>query len=183
MEEIIKIKCPFDGAVLSVKNFPGIENKSVTCPICKHKYPFSQFKRVVEKPQDVEETDHTQLPSVNYHIGKLLHVESGASYNLRPERNVIGRKSLKSTADFMLDTGDKRAMSRSHLVVEVKRDPVKGFVHYVSLFKEQVNKTSINNMPLLYGDCVILENGAVLHLPDGTLKFRILDDDETDLTL
>ena len=46
MDEIIQIKCPFDGAVLSVKNQPGIESKNVTCPICKHKYPFTQFKRV-----------------------------------------------------------------------------------------------------------------------------------------
>ena len=46
MDEIIQIKCPFDGAILSVKNQPGIETKNVTCPACKHKYPFTQYKRV-----------------------------------------------------------------------------------------------------------------------------------------
>lgn len=183
MDEIIKIKCPFDGAVLSVKNLPGIENKSVTCPICKHKYPFSQFRRVVDKPVQEEGTDHydhTELPSVNYSIGKLVHLESGASYNLKPGRNVIGRKASNSTADFKIDTGGLRSLSRSHLIIEVKKEPGKGFVHYVSLFKERVNETRINKVPLLYGDCVILEHGTLLKLPDCTLKFQLPDSEDTD---
>lgn len=46
MNYVIKIKCPFDGAVLSVKNQPGIERKSVTCPVCRNKYPFTRYTRV-----------------------------------------------------------------------------------------------------------------------------------------
>lgn len=181
MDEIIKIKCPFDGAVLSVKSFPGIETKSVTCPICKHKYPFTQFKKVVEKTPQPSCGEHTQLPTVNFNIGKLVHLESGATFTLKPGRNVIGRKASNSTADFMIDTGDMRGLSRSHIVVEVRKEPAKGFVHYVSLFKERVNPTSVNNMPLLFGDCVILEDGATLKLPDCTLKFRLADSEATDI--
>lgn len=182
MDEIIKIKCPFDGAVLSVKNFPGIESKSVTCPICKHKYPFTQFKKVDAKPQPAapEAEDHTALPTLNFSIGRLVHLETGAAYTLKPGRNVIGRKASNSTADIMLDTGLMRGLSRSHLVVEVKKEPLKGYVHYASLAKERVNETRVNNMPLLYGDCVILEDGAQLKLPDCTLSFRLPDGEATE---
>lgn len=63
MDEIIQIKCPFCGAVLSVKNIPDIESKNVTCPICKHKYPFSQFKRVTtSNTNDDPETEYPEYP-------------------------------------------------------------------------------------------------------------------------
>lgn len=41
--DIIKIKCPWCGSVLSVKNRPDIETKNVTCPVCKQKSAFTQF--------------------------------------------------------------------------------------------------------------------------------------------
>jgi len=203
MDEIIQIKCPFDGAVLSVKNQPGIETKNVTCPICKHKYPFTQFKRVTqtsinddpdtEYPGEDEHTnydgEHTSYgeekteigKQPNYTLGKVIVVGSGVSYQLRPGRNVIGRKGQKSEAHFQIDTADKRSMSREHIVIEVKKLPLKGFVHYVSLYKEKVNKTSIGNEQLLYGDCIVLNHGDIIKLPDATLRFEIPDGEETDI--
>ena len=43
MNEVIKIKCPTCGAVLAAKNKPGLENKIITCPVCKQKNPFNNF--------------------------------------------------------------------------------------------------------------------------------------------
>jgi hypothetical protein len=71
-------------------------------------------------------------------------------------------------------------MSREHVVIEVKRVAGKGFVHYLSLFKEKVNRTCINNDVLEYGDCVILKHGDIIHLPGIDLKFELPDSDETD---
>lgn len=196
MDEIIKIKCPFDGAILSVKNQPGIETKNVTCPICKNKYPFTQFKRVTAKPYSEdpgteypegagqpnyseEKTEIGQQP--NFTLGKVTVAGVGSTCQLRPGRNVIGRKAQKSTADFQIDTAGSRSMSREHIVIDVKKVPLKGFVHYVSLYKEKVNKTSIGNEPLLYGDCIVLNHGDIIKLPDATLKFEIPDGEETDI--
>lgn len=200
MEEIIQIKCPFDGAVLSVKNQPGIETKNVTCPICKHKYPFNQFKRVRptffnEEPDtdypgeeehtgyayDTQSSEHTDLGQMNFTLGKLKIIGTGKSYQLKTGRNVIGRKGLKSEADFQIETGENRSMSREHIVIEVKKIPGKGFVHYISLFKERVNKTFIGNEQLVYGDCIVLAHGDIIRLPDADLKFEIPDDESTDL--
>lgn len=201
MDEIIQIKCPFDGAVLSVKNQPGIETKNVTCPICKHKYPFTQFKRVyqtssnddpdTEYPGDEEEktsyacgkksSEETEIGNPNFTIGKLKILGGSGSYQLKPGRNIIGRRGQKSEANFQIDTGDKRSMSREHIVIDVKKVPGKGFVHYISLFKEKVNKTYIGNEPLVYGDCIILAHGDVIKLPDANLKFEIPDEEATDI--
>ncbi|MBD5303091.1 MAG: FHA domain-containing protein [Bacteroides sp.] len=201
MDEIIQIKCPFDGAVLSVKNQPCIESKNVTCPICKHKYPFTQFKRVyqtnsnddldTEYPGYEEEktsyaygnnsNENTDLGQMNFTLGKLKILGGSGSYQLKPGRNVIGRKGQKSEANFQIDTGGKRSMSREHIVIEVKKIPGKGFVHYISLFKEKVNKTYIGNEHLIYGDCVVLAHGDVIKLPDVNLKFEIPDDEATDI--
>lgn len=197
MDEIIQIKCPFDGAILSVKNQPGIENKNVTCPICKHKYPFSQFKRVnttssnedpdTEYPigdfstnYKEEEGTTTEMSKMNFTLGKLKIVGTNISYQLQPGRNIIGRKGQKSVANFQIDTAEKRSMSREHIVIEVKKEPAKGFVHYLSLFKEKVNKTYKGNDMLLYGDCIILNHGDTIKLPDATLLFEIPDDEGTE---
>ena len=200
MDEIIQIKCPFDGAVLSVKNQPGIETKNVTCPICKHKYPFTQFKKVIpansnddpdtEYPNGDESTSYaygagsdekTDFGEMNFTLGKVKLIGTGISYQLKVGRNIIGRKGTKSNANFQIDTAEKRSMSREHIVIEVKKVPGKGFVHYVSLFKEKVNKTYIGNEPILYGDCIVLNHGDIIKLPDASLKFEIPDDEGTDI--
>ena len=195
MDEIIQIKCPFDGAVLSVKNQPGIENRNVTCPICQHKYPFTQFKRVTAAGNSVNssssakalnkgggnENDATELPEMNFTLGRLKLLDSDIAYQLQLGRNVIGRKGTKSQADFQIDTPGARAMSREHIVIEIKKIPAKGFVHYLSLFKEKVNPTFIGKEPLLYGDCIILSHGDVISLPGAELKFELPDDEATEL--
>lgn len=199
MDEIIKIKCPFDGAILSVRNQPGIEKKLVTCPICKQKYPFSQFKRITPAPSYQEEgatelpdmngrargygaEEHTTIgqSQMNFTLGRLKVVGTTTSFQLRAGRNVIGRKGLKSLADFQIDTAEKRAMSREHIQIEVKKVPGKGLVHYVSLCKEKVNKTFVGNDLLMYGDVLILNHGNIIKLPDATLKFEIPDEDMTE---
>lgn len=193
MDEIIKIKCPFDGAVLSVKNQPGIESKNVTCPICKNKYLFTEFKRVQTAPPPPPQPPYPNhnmpggngemtipwLPDASFTPGRLRVEGSGATYQLKQGRNVIGRKSSKPEADFAIDTGENRSMSRSHLVIDVRRDPVNGIMHCVSLFKEKVNATYVGKVQLLPGDCIVLNNGDVIRLPDATLRFEIPDRDST----
>lgn len=197
MDEIIQIKCPFCGAVLSVKDQPGIESKNVTCPICKKKYLFSEFKKVNENFNAGGDTEYpgggdepTSLafggasqPSdgPNFTLGKLIVQGTALSFQLKPGKNVVGRKAHKSEADIQIDTGDGRFMSREHLVIDVKKYPGKGFVHYVSLYKEKVNKTCIGNNQLYYGDCIVLNDGDFIHMPDVELKFVIPDDDATQI--
>lgn len=192
MEDLIKIKCPYCGAVLSVRNQPGIESKSVTCPICKQKSPFNDFKRIVEKSNE-ERTqypgeEHTRVADsgnnhVNYQnltLGKLRVMPSGPSFQLKPGKNIVGRRATQSSADFQIPTGENKRMSREHLVIEVKKVPGKGFIHYASLCKQKTNKTLIGNEQLEYGDCVVLNHGDIIKCPDVNIKFEIPDEDGTE---
>ena len=52
--------------------------------------------------------------------------------------------------------------------------------HYLSLYKEKVNKTFVGNEPLVYGDCIILNHGDIIKLPDADLRFEIPNEDDTD---
>lgn len=199
MNDIIQIKCPFCGAVLSVKNIPGIESKNVTCPICKQTNKFVNYKPVTrdtdeeskgngknvfnpKKSYGNESTDATQYGPMNFTIGKLNLLGSDISYQLKPGKNEVGRKTKNSTVDFQIDTGESRRMSRNHLVIDVVKENYKGYVHYISLSKENVNPTTVNGNPMCYGvDKVILNNGAIIKLPDAELRFIIPDEEATEL--
>lgn len=195
MEDIIKIKCPYCGAVLSVKNQAGIETKSVTCPICKQKSPFKDFKRINDQtdertqyPDDDERTSYqgnTERGTAyeqgsNFTLGKLKVMPSGPSYQLRVGKNVIGRQASQSAANFQIPTEGSKRMSREHLIIEIKKVPGKGFVHYASLCKQKANDTFIGVELLEYGDCMVLNHGDIIKLPDVNVKFELPDDERTE---
>ncbi|MCI7645751.1 MAG: FHA domain-containing protein [Bacteroidales bacterium] len=190
MDDIIKLKCPLDGIVLTIKNEPGIEKRVLTCPVCKRKYPFSQFRMDAQTPGashpsgtpaggTCPDNDDTDLVTINRVIGRLVIPGAVFSFQLLPGHNVIGRKSASSRAEFQIETNGKKGMSREHIVINVKKEPDKGFVHYLSLFKKQTNTTLLNNQPVAFGDSIVLEHGDIIQLPDTTLRFEIPDEDET----
>lgn len=199
MNEIIQIKCPFCGAVLSVKNIPDIDKKNVTCPICKQTNRFVNYKLITpnaiggtkpsgnevynsQRSYESSSNEETQYGPMNFTIGRLKLHGSNISYQLKPGKNEVGRKSKNSLVDFQIDTGESRRMSRNHLVIEVVKENHKGYVHYVSLSKENVNPTTVNGNPMCYGvDKVILNNGAIIKLPDAELRFIIPDEEATEL--
>ena len=181
------MKCPGCSAVLRIKSAPGLEGKNITCPNCKHTSAFTQFKHIIP----IEEESVTCLPGgirnvpmptkENLIIGRLVIPLSGISYQLFPGKNIIGRKVTASTANIQIETGDNKRMSREHLIIEVKRIPSSGFSHYVSLYKERVNKTFINSTELLWGDTLILQHGDIIKLPDVDLRFEIPDEEATQI--
>ena len=195
MSDTIRIKCPSCGAVLTVKDMPGLETKSVNCPVCKQRAPFTQYKKVDESD------DHTQYPdgvrggsahsgdsektkvdfNVNYTVGRLCVMPSGPTFQLKKGKNVIGRKASQSVADVQISTGESRKLSREHLTIDVNLVPGKGMRHYVSLYKQKVNKTFIGSVPLEYGDCIVLKHGDIIKLPDVSLRFIVPDGDETEM--
>lgn len=197
---ILKIRCPHCGAVLSVKNIPNIESKSVPCPICKQKSPFVNFKVLPQGPMpqadpgtDLPEnhdvggmpnpdlTAFGQQPgSGNLIIGRLTVIGTGQSYQLMPGANIIGRKASASSAQFQIVTGDAKRMSREHLVITVVKKPGQGFMHYARLYKAHVNATSVNGTQLMFGDEVILNKGDIIQLPDANIRFDLPDEEGTD---
>lgn len=189
MEQRIKLTCPSCGISVIRKSVAGLEKYTLECYKCKQKNIFSAWspQPVTTAPKQntvapVGNDDATQLGSINFTIGRLRQKENGIAYQLKEGHNIVGRKSSGGKANFQIDTGSKRAMSREHLNVEVVKESFKGFVHYLSLCKENVNPTALNGQTLQYGiDRLILNEGDIIRLPDAELIFEIPDDEETRL--
>lgn len=185
MEQKIKLKCPRCGANLSVKSQPGLESKNLTCPVCKESSAFSSYRVIT--PQNKPDGEHTIIkedfknfshtPEV---VGELKILGSTQRIRLKKGQNIIGRKASNSSADCQILT-DNRRISREHLRIEVKNVEGKGLVHLLSLYKEQVNPTSINGENLVWGDSLVLRSGDVISLADLRLKFEIPDDEKTEM--
>ncbi len=189
MDDKIQIGCPTCGSILSVRSVPGMETKNVTCPVCKKTFPFTRFK-VIEK---ADEDEHTRYPGEedhgetevnrdkNYTLGRLYVPVLGLSFQLGLGKNIIGRKASGSAVPIQIPCQTKR-MSREHLVIEIKKVLGQGFVHYVSLNKEQVNPTYIGNCQLEYGDKIVLKHNDIIKLPDMEIRFEIPDEEGTELS-
>lgn len=185
--ETIDVICPWCTAKLRLRKTPGMEGKNLTCPNCRQTSPFLNYKKAVP----IEEESVTCFPggpenaqkvkTENLVIGRLIIPLSGISFQLKNGKNIIGRKASSSIAEFQISTGENKRLSREHLVIEVKRIPSSGFMHYVSLYKERVNKTYVNNTQLLYGDTLILQHGDIIKLPDLNIRFEIPDEEATQL--
>ena len=109
----------------------------------------------------------------NSTVGRLVQKDSANVYQLLHGKNIIGRSASASKATIPIITGPSKQMSREHIIIEVKNEPHKGLVHYLSLYKEKVNYTTRNGKQILYGDRLELKHGDVISLPGVTLSFEI----------
>ena len=181
---IVKIKCPNCGGILSVKLKTQNQEVNIPCPICKITSPLKFYVQVTNQLQCSNKDDETQigLHVVNYVVGQLkIQGTEMSPSQLKMGRNVIGREAKSSTADIQIpqqSTGRSR-MSREHLIIDVDKVVGKGIVHHLSLYKAGVNDTFLNNEKLEAPDRFILKDGDVIDLPEAKLVFEIPDEEGT----
>lgn len=159
------------GAVLSVKQQPGLEKMSVMCPVCKQQSKFTDFTPC----NPVMAGEHTQLITGGAGLLEskpvaLRVVSSGRIIPLTEDEYIVGRKSHSAAVKIQLECPGLTT-SREHLRLVKKLDS-QGVEHWlVSLAKERVNRTSIGMVALEPGDVVELKPGTMIHLPDIDLEF------------
>lgn len=190
--DIIKIKCPNCGAVLTVKNVPGLAAKDLTCPVCKHKDKVRAFRLLASNQDGNDDVDdscthyssssvsESAVADINQLPGQLRVISTGQVFPLKMGRNVVGRKASSSSADIQLPVGDCKRMSRSHVVINVMKETGTSITTHISLFKENVNKTFVKGNEVLYGDELVLNDGDVIELPDLKVVYEIPDDEKTE---
>lgn len=177
--ETINIKCPKDGSVLKVPKVNGLETKYITCPICKERRLFSEYKVIEEKADETQMAgETTPIHKTNGGPGKITVEETGETIKLKEGKNIIGRRSPGSNADIQLTSPSNR-MSREHIIIDVSRDKQGTFRHKVKLYKSKVNPTYVGNMRLEEEDVILLAEGTKIKLPDATLIFRMEKEDDT----
>lgn len=182
--ELLKIKCPNCGAVLTIKKTIGLETKNIPCPVCKKTSRYIDYKVPKQRysPQDEDETtttgDETQTGHLKqWSIGKLQKVGTSLVYSLSLGVNTIGRKAQTSNATIQIDTDDL-TMSRSHSIIEVQKLKTGGYIHYFSNAQNK-NATYINSELIENGDRIILRGGEIIKMSNTTLKFILLSEDDT----
>lgn len=185
-----RIKCPHCGAVLKVVAKAGFENKPLKCPVCSEVSLFKEYKEIIQKTDETmlpnQDNDSTSLQAgkaqqktINTMIGSIKVLGAKEElYKLKEGKNVIGRMSSSSNADIQIKADNH--LSREHIIIDVKNIPGMGKVHYLSLHKEKVNATFVNDERLMFGDSIVLQNGDRIKLPASiTIAFELIDSDET----
>lgn len=194
----ITIKCPYCAAILSVVDQPNLDNKLMKCPVCTKTSPFRSYIRIENRDSEQtqyksdetqygEKTEYNEKTSVRESndliLGELQVVNSDTpNFRLKMGKNIIGRKADSSKADFQIPVKVTPShISREHLIIDVNRVEGKGFVHAISLYKQQVNDTFVNDEKVFYGESLILHHKDIIKLPDGiSINFIISDSEGTD---
>ena len=182
--ELLRIKCPNCGAVLTIKKIAGLETKSIPCPVCKKASKYIDYKVPKQQSTPPNENDDTTMGdethidhSKNQSIGKLQKIGTSHIYTLSLGINTIGRKAQTSNATVQIDTDDL-TMSRSHSIIEVRKLKTGGYIHYFSNAQNK-NATYINSGLIENGDRIILHGGEIIKMSNTTLKFILLSEDDT----
>lgn len=182
--ETVRIKCPVCGAILTVADNPSNVGKSVKCPVCKEKHPFTEFKAVQMIKEDSDRTslgmnlppeDKTQLPvkpSV-VSFGYLFDETKNRKYTLTSGTNLIGRKTYQtaSAASIPIETEDL-GFSRRHLYIDVMKGP-DGIIRHYAYNAANKNETTINGVRIEVGDKLILHDSDVIRSASTTLIFKV----------
>ena len=177
--ERIKIKCPNCGVLLGVKEPPKDVEKIITCPNCKEKNKFCDYRPYV--PKKVDDETEIALP-VKESVGQLVDTSTRRNYPLHEGVNLIGRMTYKTPpkADVPIVTEDL-GLSRAHLYIQVMKGR-DGHYHYYASNASNANPTYLNDKLLEEGDKVGLKSGDKIRTSETVLRFEgNVFDDETEI--
>ncbi|MDR2763644.1 MAG: FHA domain-containing protein [Tannerella sp.] len=171
---MISVKCPHCNVGLKVDEQKIPEGiASFKCPRCKEEIPISVLER---KPKNSRTAGGNTaiLQPVRNGGGKLTVTRSAdtpaQTFLLQEGLYIVGRKVSVSKANICIETGDK-LMSRSHIRIEVKRNPQGGLVHSLS-DNNSKNRTLYNGKYLNEGDAIVLKDNDEIILGHTVLRFN-----------
>ena len=135
----------------------------VRCPKCKTAIQ-------VALPMQDNNDDQTILPSSNdVEAPGTLHA-NGREYQLEIGDNIVGRRSTTSSATIQLDV-NAPYMSRQPIWLRILRQPDGSLRTFISNAKA-MNGTTIDGMPLLSGDMIVLKSGSKIKMGNTMVVFE-----------
>lgn len=172
---MISIRCPHCKVGLKVDETRIPEGiQSFKCPKCKKEIPISYLDQKLGQEQDIE-TRVVPSEAKSSGIGRLTVMADENTpqqeFQLNEGEMTVGRKAKVSTATICIQTNDK-TMSRSHVRIDVKKDPKnKGYLHYLS-DNNSKNRTLYNGKYIESGDVVILKDNDEIMLGRTIVRFN-----------
>ncbi|MGN0224131.1 MAG: FHA domain-containing protein [Muribaculaceae bacterium] len=178
----IDVICPC-GAKLRVKQTTEIQSKSITCPKCGQKRPFSEYQLPGQAKSPIDIGDPLPGGTVVTNSGvnaptQLLDMTTGKVYGLKVGENVVGRMADSSKAEIQIETEDKK-LSREHFVITAKIVGNGKYKYFLKLYKAEVNTTKVNDQIMEFGDEIFLQNGTKILIHHTTLMFQVQDMEST----
>jgi len=172
---MISVKCPHCKIGLKVDESKIPQDiDSFKCPKCKKEIPVSFVEQKVGREADVD-TRVVRQKAKKCGLGTLTVVAAADTlqqeFQLREGVIVVGRKAKVSTASICIKTEDK-TMSRSHICIEVKKNPNgNGYLHYLS-DNNSKNHTLYNGKCIESGEVVVLKDNDIIVLGRTIVRFN-----------
>lgn len=166
----ISVVCPNCQTRLSIQDTPGIEDKLLSCPVCKYKAKVSVFQIGQAGQGGLGASDDaTQLPDCMQQtgkndIGQMKVMQTGQICQLRMGSQVLGRLAESGTADIQIGNDHYRDeyMSRRHVQMDVVRT-AQGIEHHLVEIGSK-NIILLNGKAIKRGDQLVLKFGDKLTL-------------------
>jgi len=172
---MISIRCPHCHVGLKVDETKIPANiQTFNCPKCKQPIPVNYV--IKNAIADDSETVILSFPGTkDAKIGKLHVLPNDSTpeqtIQLMEGVNIVGRKSPVQKSSTSIDTKDK-LMSRSHIVIEVRKYADKeDHIYYLSDNKS-TNRTLYNNKYIEPGEVVTLKNNDEIQIGQTRLIFQ-----------
>jgi len=172
---MISIRCPHCKVGLKVDETripKGIV--AFKCPKCKKEIPISFLDQKIGQGTDTE-TQVVSPKAKDVNLGRLTVLPAPDTpqqeFQLNEGILIVGRKAKVSTATICIQTDDK-TMSRSHIRIEVKKNPKSnGYLHYLS-DNNSKNHTLYNGKCIESGDVVVLKDNDEIVLGRTIIRFN-----------
>ena len=171
---MISVKCPHCRIGLKI-NETKIPQGIVTfkCPKCTKEIPVAYIDQLIGKAADVNTIVSSKAKQCG--LGRLTVLPSQGTpqqdFQLSEGVMVVGRRAKVSTATICITTDDK-TMSRSHVRIEVIKNPkTNGYFHHLS-DNNSKNHTLYNGKCIENGEVVVLKDNDVFILGRTIVRFN-----------
>lgn len=180
---ILSVVCPNCRSRLSLEGVPGIQDKMLTCPVCKYKAKVSLFQQgsAVKGGNGADDrpTEMGAASQVNRDPGQVKVKQTGQICELRKGSQVLGRLAKTGTADMQIgsDKYNDPYMSRRHVEIDVV-DTAHGIEHrLVEIGSKNIIK--LNGKDINRGDVIVLKFGDELTLGETLVVLEPTDEEAT----
>jgi pSer/pThr/pTyr-binding forkhead associated (FHA) protein len=171
---MISVKCPHCRVGLKVDETripQGIN--SFKCPKCKREVPLSYLDHKLRPDADVE-TLVVSPKAKDKGTGRLTVLPDANTpqqeFPLSEGISIVGRKAKTFTANICIQTEDK-TMSRSHIRIEVRKNPKGGYFYYLS-DNNSKNNTLYNGKYIENEDMIVLKDKDEIVLGRTVIRFN-----------
>jgi len=172
---MISVKCPHCKVGLKVDETKIPKDiVSFKCPKCIEEIPIAYIEQLLGQTTDSDTLVVSQKAKQSG-LGMLTVLPSSDTpqqeFQLSEGILIVGRKAKVSTASICIKSND-RTMSRSHVRIEVKKNPRgNGFLHYLS-DNNSKNNTLYNGQFIKSGEVVVLKDNDVIVLGRTHVRFN-----------